>query len=177
MIRDRRRKRIWLHPVLLGVALLCSFAVVSNAQEEQSQQAQARVIALARGASELLRFSEPLSRVAVVDSSIANPVAISPSEILVNGRAIGRTTLMVWDAGGNAQAYTVEVTFDAAALNRVFATIFPGEAIEAIASGNMVVLKGTASGSAVAQRMVEIARGTGATIIEHFTCVRPSSSC
>ena len=173
--RGRRRRRQSV--ILAGLPLVSSVMLLAAPGVAQSQQVDTPVITIAQGASELLQLSEELSRVAVADSSIANPVLVSPSEILINGRGIGSTTLIVWNENDRARAYTVDVTFDVAALNRVFATVFPGEAIEATAHANMVILTGTVSGAAVASRMVEIARGTGATVIEHFTCIRPSISC
>ena len=162
---------------MLIIALLVLAATLADFGDQPSHLAEAEVISVARGASKLLNLENSLTRVAISDTTIANVVVVSPRELLVNGLAFGNTTLIVWDANNTPLTYTIEVSVDVAALNRQFATLFPDEGIQATGHGNVVVLSGTVSSGGVAQRMVEIARGTGATVIENFACLRPSASC
>lgn len=127
-----------------------------------------RVITVARGASELIVLPTNVARLSIGDPEIADAVAVTPREVLVNGRALGSTTLIIWDAANNRRFYSVEVTVDAPALQRQFQTLFPGENIQLIASGNTIVLSGTVSDASVARRAVEIAQSTGATVIENI---------
>jgi pilus assembly protein CpaC len=172
---DRTKSSLGLIGLLIA-AVLATFASVAEAWSGPAQP-EADVIALSRGSSELLHLPDNLTRVAVGDTRIANVIVVSPQEVLVNALALGTTTLIVWDARELPQAYTIEVSVDVEALNRHFRTIFPGEELEATAFGNIVVLTGTVSGAAIARPMVELARATGAIVIEHFTCIRPSVFC
>jgi pilus assembly protein CpaC len=162
---------------MLISALLVTFSLMAGGAGEQSRRVDPEVISLPRGGSELLELPVGFTRVAVGDTTVANIVVVSPREILINGLAIGSTTLIVWDASDAPRTFNIEVSIDVAALERQFAIIFPGEGVEATAFGNMVVLSGTVSSGEVARRMAEIARATGATVIEHIACVRPSVSC
>src|SRR5690606_17581597 len=96
-------------------------------------------IVVARGASQLLEMPRPVTRVAVADSTIANVVVLSPRELLLNGVSIGTTTIIVWDAEQGARTHPVEVTIDAAALQRQFDSLFPNELIQVSAMGNLVI--------------------------------------
>lgn len=162
---------------MLIIALLLTAVAVSGADAQLVYRPGADVITLSRGSAELMHLPDDLTRVAVADSSIANVIVLSPREILVNARAIGSTTLIVWDANDAARMHTVDVTVDVTALQRQFAALFPEEVVQAMALGNVLVLTGTVSGGAVAQRIVELAHGTGATVITNLVCHRPSTSC
>jgi pilus assembly protein CpaC len=162
---------------MLIFPLVLTAVALANAVDQISHRVGLDVITLPRGATELLQLPNDLTRVAVADTSIANVLVVSPREILVNAIAVGSTSLIVWDIDDTARTYTVEVTVDVGAIQRHFASIFPQEDIQVTAQGNVVVLSGTVSGGEVAQRMVEIARASGATVIRNFSCLRPSKSC
>ncbi len=59
----------------------------------------------------------PVQRIAVGLGEFAEATAVSPSEILVNGKAPGETSLIVWEAGGGRQFFNVIVRPSAAAAN------------------------------------------------------------
>ena len=51
------------------------------------------------GHSEVLDFEQPVKRVAIADPEIADATVISPSQILVVGKSIGTTSMIVWSQG------------------------------------------------------------------------------
>ena len=73
------------------------------------------------------------------------------------------------DNTGNIKLYSVEVTADAPGLQRYLSSVLQGEKIDVIASGNVVTLTGTVRDASVASRAVEIAKGSGATIVDNLT--------
>ena len=50
-----------------------------------------------------------IQRVSVANGDLAEAVAISPREVLVNGKAPGETTLILWQAGGSRLFYDLAV--------------------------------------------------------------------
>jgi pilus assembly protein CpaC len=124
------------------------------------------VITLARGQSFLLVHPVSVQRVSIGDPNIADAVVVSPHEVLVNGRALGSTTLIVWDQAGARHTFTVEVTVDVAALRRTIEQLFPGQNIRLTVSGNLVVITGTVTDARVARQALELARATGATVVD-----------
>jgi pilus assembly protein CpaC len=125
-------------------------------------------ITIPRGRSELVIPPAPVQRISIGDPEIADAVVITPREVLLNARSLGTTTLIVWDVAGNRWTYTVEVVVDVAALERTFATFFPGEQVRVGAIGNVVVLAGTVTSGAVARRALELAAATGAVVIDNL---------
>jgi Flp pilus assembly secretin CpaC len=57
------------------------------------------VVRVARGQSALLLQPTTAVRVSIADPRIADAVVINPREVLVNGIALGTTTLIIWDQG------------------------------------------------------------------------------
>ena len=94
---------------------------------------------------------------------------VSPTEVLINGKTLGTTSLFLWDNTGAIKLYSVEVTADAPGLQRYLTSVLAGEKIDVIASGNVVTLSGTVRDASVANRAVEIAKGSGATIVDNLT--------
>ena len=73
-----------------------------------SAQSDSHVITMQTGQSTVL--STPgLTRVAVGNSAIAGVVPVGTSEVVVNAKDNGRTTVVVWE-GGDAVSYTVVVS-------------------------------------------------------------------
>jgi pilus assembly protein CpaC len=127
-----------------------------------------RVISVSRGASALFVSPVPLQRFSVGDPGIAEVTIVSPTEVVINGRSLGSTTLLIWDNSSDVKVYSVEVTADAPALERYLRSLLPNEEITVSASGSSITLSGTVKDPVSAQRAVEIARSSGATIIDNL---------
>jgi pilus assembly protein CpaC len=154
---------------LAGALVLAPLASAAAASAQVVPAGGGNVITVARGQSELVTQPSPVARVSIGDPAIADAVVVSPREVLVNGMALGTTTLILWDQAGNRRSYTVEVTVDASALQRTFRQLFPGESMQVTASGNIVILSGTVRDTRVARQAAELARSTGATVIDNLT--------
>ena len=100
-------------------------------------------MSVSKGASALVVNPTAIQRFSVGDPAVAEAVVVSPTEVLVNGKTLGTTSLFLWDNTGNIKLYSVEVTADAPGLQRYLGTVLAGEKIDVIASGNVVTLSGT----------------------------------
>ena len=151
---------------LLVVGLLVTAAPAALAQRVVSQPQQ--VISVSRGASALLVNPTAIVRMTIGDPAVADANVVSPTEAVINGKALGSTTLLVWDNSGSPRIYSVEVTADAQAIQRFIRGVMPDENIEVTSSGNTVTLSGTVKDAVSATRAVEIAKTSGATVIENL---------
>lgn len=71
------------------------------------QQARATTfLRLYRDESKIIRV-DGLKRVSVTNQAKATPVIISPSEIMVNGLEVGRTSMYIWDINGRTEIMVV----------------------------------------------------------------------
>jgi pilus assembly protein CpaC len=127
-----------------------------------------RVISVSKGASALLVNPVPISRFSVGDPNVAEAVVLSPTEVLINGKSLGTTTLLIWDNTGQVRVNSVEVTADAPGLQRFLKQLMPDEDIQVSASGNTVTVSGTVKDPNSVARAVDIARASGATVIDNL---------
>ena len=156
----------WFAGALATTALL---AGSRSAQAQRVVRAPEQVVSVSKGASALLVNPTAIQRFSIGDPTVAEAVVVSPTEILINGKTLGTTSLFLWDNTGNIKLYSVEVTADAPGMQRYLSSVLQGEKIDVIASGNTVTLTGQVRDASVANRAVEIAKGSGATIVDNLT--------
>jgi pilus assembly protein CpaC len=150
----------------LGLALLILAPAGAAAQKIVSQVE--RVISVSKGSSVLLVNPLAISRFSVGEPSIAEAVVLSPTEVLINGKGLGTTTLLIWDNSGQVRVNSVEVTADAPGLQRFLKQLMPDEDIQVSASGNTVTVSGNVKDPNSVARAIDIAKGSGATIIDNL---------
>jgi len=128
-------------------------------------------VAVAVGKTLLIDCARPVSRVAIGLGEIAEASAVSPTEIMVNGKAPGETSLIIWDARGGRQFFNVTVRASSAvttdnldAIRRELALELPGEQLKVTSENGMVFLRGTVKNLNGSARAVQIA-STGGKVV------------
>jgi pilus assembly protein CpaC len=123
------------------------------------------------GKSVLLDCAHPVERVAVGLGGIAEAMAISPVEIMVNGKAPGETSLILWEKGGNREFFNVAVRAGGVTANdhletirRVLSRELPGQAVKVTGDNGSVFLSGTVSDLNSSERAVQIASVGGKVV-------------
>jgi pilus assembly protein CpaC len=158
-----------LRSLLLGCVPLLGLMAARAAEAQRVVKAPEQVVTVSKGASALLVNTTAIQRFSIGDPQVAEAVVVSPTEVLINGKTLGTTSLFLWDNSGNIKLYSIEVTADAAGLQRYLTSVLEGERVDVTASGNVVTLSGQVRDASVANRAVEIAKGSGATIVDNLT--------
>lgn len=178
--RSRARSHEWCAARLVPLAVCLTVfglarpvVVAGQAAQPPQTAGMARTIVVATGKAALITHPVALRRVSVANAEVAEAVVVSPTEILLHGKATGTTSLVIWDASGGRALHAVEVTADAGSLERHFQVLFPGEKITVLASGNTFVLSGTLGDATVARRAVEIATATGSPVVDNMQVPAP----
>ncbi|HSR16029.1 MAG TPA: pilus assembly protein N-terminal domain-containing protein, partial [Gemmatimonadales bacterium] len=159
---------------LILTALVAVFVLPLPAAAQTVLQRPAQSLSLPKGTSLLLVNPASISRFTVGDPEIAEVVVVSPTELLINGKGLGSTSLIVWEAGAGPKLYSLEVTIDTPALERYLAEALPGEQIQVKASGNSVTLAGDVKDPVSVDRAVEIAKGTGVEAVVNNLVAPPA---
>jgi pilus assembly protein CpaC len=123
------------------------------------------------GKSVLVDCAQPIQRVAVGIGDIAEATAISPTEIMVDGKAAGETSLIIWDIHGGRQFFNVTVRAQPAvtgdsldAVRRELRAELPGQTIRVTYSNGSIYLRGTVSDLVSSSRAVQIASAAGKAV-------------
>jgi pilus assembly protein CpaC len=88
------------------------FATSLHAQGRPLQVAQEGPITqinLGTGRSFPITTAQPITRISVADTTVADVVVISDHELVINGKKSGETDAILWVAGGPRQQYRVQV--------------------------------------------------------------------
>jgi len=132
-------------------------------------QDSANEIFIAVGKSALIDSARPIQRIAVGLGDIAEATAVSPSEVLVNGRAPGQTSLIVWEEGAGRQFFNVTVGANnhqdrMEALRRELRTELPGQNLKITSENDLIFLRGTVKDLNSSDRAVQIASTAGKVV-------------
>jgi len=117
------------------------------------------VIRLLVGRSTIFDAGTPISRVSLTTSDIADVMMTTTSQMLLNGKLPGTTSMFVWERSGTLRRYEVTVLRDVARLSEQMKALFPTEAIDVQSNGTKIVLSGRVSSKAVAENAVSLAGG------------------
>jgi pilus assembly protein CpaC len=119
------------------------------------------------GKSLVIDSSLPIEHLSVADGNLADAVAISPKEVLINGKAPGETTLIIWQNNGGRLVYDLKVKAANARLDAAREQIgreFPGGDIDLSVDNDTVFVRGTAKDVIAADRVMAIAATLGKTV-------------
>jgi pilus assembly protein CpaC len=116
-------------------------------------------VALTAGRSIVLSTGFDVTRIAVTNPAVADAVVVQPREVLIDGKAPGTISLIVWGTDTRVQ-YDVVVEQPIAALEQQLKLLFPGEDIQVALNADAIVLSGRVSSTQVMLRSAEIARAT-----------------
>jgi pilus assembly protein CpaC len=128
-------------------------------------------LSVAVGKTVLVDCQWPVARVAIGLGEVAEVHATSPNEIMVEGKALGETSLIIWDTHGGRQFFNVTVRASMAGLNdsldairRELRTELPGENLKVSSEGGSIFLRGTVKDLTGSARAVKIASMGGKVI-------------
>jgi pilus assembly protein CpaC len=155
----------------LSIAALAGPALWAQATQQPvntSSRDSSRDLSIAVGKSALIDFTHPVTRVSIGLGDVAEVDAVSPSEILVNGKAPGDTSLIVWEEGGGRKFFNVTVhpshfasDDSLAGLRRELNLELPGQTVNVTSENGLVFLRGTVKDITDSDRAVQIASSMG----------------
>lgn len=128
----------------------------SAAYSVAAQQQVAPTISVTVNKSMVFRLAQKAKRVSVSQPQVADVIVVGPSQLLINGKALGTTSLIIFDETGDVTNYDLLVGPDIAALRSQLRTMFPEERVEVSTSGPSLVLRGEVSNEVVYDRLLEV---------------------
>ena len=121
------------------------------------------------GKSLLINTTERLKRVSVTDPGVADAIVITPTQILVHGRAAGEVSLLIWDELERSRSFDLRVDVDVSAASEEEKRIFPDEQITVTPSRSAIVLSGHVTTEDIAARAGKIAEAYSKNVVNVLT--------
>jgi len=123
------------------------------------------------GKSVLVDVAHPIQRVALGLGDFAVASAVTPTEILLDGKTAGETSLIIWEVGGQREFFNVSVRATSAlsgdrleGLRRELRTELPGQTIKITTDNGNIFLRGTVKNLDASDRAVQIASTAGKVV-------------
>jgi pilus assembly protein CpaC len=137
----------------------------------QSSQESSNELTLTVGKSVIIESALPVERISVGFGDIAEATAVGPRQILVNGKAPGVTTLIIWQEGETRRFYNVTVVPSRFLTDRKVEGVqreidreLSGQTVTVSVENETVFLRGTVNDLTSADRAISIASTIGKTV-------------
>jgi pilus assembly protein CpaC len=149
--RDRRggRPSLWLLITLILLAANQSTAIAADSGLIR--------LDVTIGKSQVLNLQEPFTRVSVTNPAIADVFVVTPTQILVNGKAVGVTSLVVFYPTKTV-FFDLLVQTDLGLLRERLKQVAPRDDIRIHPAQDAIILDGTASSDRTIAGAVEVAQ-------------------
>src|SRR5436190_10717432 len=122
----------------LGIAL--SLTGVRVAAQSEGQALHVFV-----GKSVVINLQTPVTRILSSNPAIIDTLATAPTQVVVEGKAAGSSSLILWDATGHSQMLDVTVDVNVSRLRTAIEQTYPEAAISVQSDGAHLILTGTVS--------------------------------
>ncbi len=117
----------------------------------------------------VLELPDPLTRVAITDDSIAQALVVAPRQVLVQGRAPGEVTLLLWGSNARPRSYTVHVGLDPVPLQRELDRLYPHQNLTVSTSGDALVVSGVLANPGRAKQVLAVAGGFSPRVVNNLS--------
>ena len=146
-----------------GTAQAQTLPAVSTQTPAPAPDAGFERVVLTAGRSTVLATDFDITRIAVTNPAVADAVVVQPREILIDGKAAGTVSLIIWGVARRLQ-YDVVVEQGVSTLQQKLQALFPGEDITATLNDEALILSGHVSSTAVMLRAAEIAQASASKV-------------
>src|SRR5271155_3589635 len=136
----------------------------TQAQPVAAESEGPQTLHLLVGRSLVITSPSKIKRVSLADPAIAEAIVVSPYQVLLNGKAPGGVSLLLWDEADQSQAFEVSVDIDILGLTQKIHEVFPAEPVQVETSRDIVILSGRISSAAVADKILEIVKGAASKV-------------
>jgi pilus assembly protein CpaC len=140
------------------MALVASAALAQGVEEMR----------LTVGKSIVLDYPSDIRQISTSDPAIVDAVAVSTREILLNAKAPGSVTVVVWSRAGQRTIYSINVEQNLEPLRRLVKDTFPNETIQIQSTRDSLALTGNVASKDIADRAIALVTPFGKSIVNNL---------
>lgn len=120
------------------------------------------------GKSIVLDYPGDIRQISTSDPGIVDAVAVSTREVLLNAKAAGTATVVVWARSGERTIYSVNIEQNLEPLRRMLKDTFPTESIQVQSTKDSIALTGQVSTKDIAERAIAMVTPFGRSIVNNL---------
>src|SRR6266436_1000812 len=125
------------------------------------------------GKSVVVNVQTPITRVLSSNPAVIETLATSRTEVVVEGRAAGTSSLILWDETGRSQMLDVIVDLDVTGLRNAIEHAFPNQQVEVQADGGRLVLTGNVPDAKAVEDLTKMATIYSPQVVSSLQVVAP----
>lgn len=148
----------------LSVTAIALLTVLPSAAQSEGQALHVFV-----GKSVVINMQSPVTRVLSSNPTVIDTLATSPTQVVVEGKAPGASSLILWDSSGHSQILDVTVDVNISHLRSAIEQTFPGQHIDIQSDGAHLILTGTVSDTKVSDEVARLAAGYSANVVNSLS--------
>jgi len=163
--------------ILLSVACFCSIPTLVYSADEPARtgappqdtpaaSAPGKLVVTV-GKSLIIDSPLKIQRISVANGELIEAVAVDPKEVLINGKAPGETSLIIWQENGARLLYDLTVRMSPIRLEAArqqLARDFPGDEINITFENETAFVRGRVKDVIAADRVMAVASTLGKTV-------------
>src|SRR5580658_10162854 len=155
------RMRLFVKTFTAAACLCAVFGGASGSTPQDNVQPAKRPgidgnLTVTVGMSMIIDSPVAVAKISIANGDLAEAVAVNPQEILINGKAPGETSLIVWQQGGTRLVYDLIVRISTQKLDNArqqIARDFPDEDISVTVDNDTAFVRGAVKDTYEAARI------------------------
>ena len=151
------------------VILLATMGMVLLAAAQAGAQSEGQALHVFVGKSVVINLQSPVTRILSSNPAVIETLATSPTQVVVEGKAPGSSSLIVWDSNGHSQMLDVTVDVNISLLRNAIDQTYAGQQINIQSDGAHLVLTGTVSDAKISEDIAKMASAYSAGVVNSLT--------
>ena len=124
------------------------------------------------GKSVVINLPSRLKRVLTSNPAVIEALVTSPMQLVVEAKAAGKSSLIVWDESGSSRMLDVYADLDLTGLRAAIQRAYPDQSIQAQADEGRIILSGTVAGQPVVDDLTKMAGLYSKDVVDSLTTVQ-----
>jgi len=149
--------------------LLCIVLVGLLTVLPATAQSEGQALHVFVGKSVVINMQAPVSRILSSNPEVIDTLATSPTQVVVEGKAAGVSSLILWDSSGHSQILDVTVDVNISHLRTAIEQTYPGQQINIQTDGAHLILTGIVSESKISEDVGKMATSYSAGVVNSLT--------
>jgi pilus assembly protein CpaC len=132
-------------------------------------QSEGQALHVFVGKSVVINMQAPVSRILSSNPEVIDTLATSPTQVVVEGKAAGVSSLILWDSSGHSQILDVTVDVNISHLRTAIEQTYPGQQINIQTDGAHLILTGIVSDSKISEDVGKLAASYSAGVVNSLS--------
>jgi len=124
------------------------------------------------GKSVVINLPTRLQRVLTSNPAVIEALVTSPMQVVVEAKAAGKSSLILWDENGSSRMLDVSADLDLTGLRAAIQRAYPDQSIQAQADEGKIILSGTVGGQPDVDGLTKMASLYSKDLVDSLTTVQ-----